>query len=249
MRLLICSDLHLEFHRDGGRAFVRELSEVKHDVLVLAGDVSNATGIADALALFVDNFKQIVYVAGNHEFYGGSVTTVERELAKFDGRYGNFHWLDESSVTINGQRFIGTSLWFPDDSAAVPHRKMMNDFHLIDGFVPWVFEKSDAACQFLDRELAAADVMVTHHLPSPQCVQPKYLNSPLNAFFVRDLTTTISRVQPKLVIHGHTHESVDFMIGKSRVICNPFGYARSETNSKFNPALVVEVGVNVVEAV
>ena len=41
--------------------------------------------------------------------------------------------------------------------------------------------------------------------------------------------------QPRLWIHGHTHESFDYEIGKTRVVCNPRGYASTEENKEFRP--------------
>jgi hypothetical protein len=34
---------------------------------------------------------------------------------------------------------------------------------------------------------------------------------------------------------GHTHESFDYEIGKTRVVCNPRGYASTEENKGFRP--------------
>lgn len=50
------------------------------------------------------------------------------------------------------------------------------------------------------------------------------------------------RVQ--LWIHGHTHDSFDYRLNGTRVLCNPRGYARDGVNENalFDPQLVVEVG-------
>jgi predicted phosphodiesterase len=42
-------------------------------------------------------------------------------------------------------------------------------------------------------------------------------------------------------VHGHTHESFDYEIGKTRVVCNPRGYASIEENRGFRPDFTVEV--------
>ena len=47
--------------------------------------------------------------------------------------------------------------------------------------------------------------------------------------------------QPRLWIHGHTHESFDYQIGKTRVVCNPRGYASIEENHCFRPDYTVVV--------
>jgi predicted phosphodiesterase len=72
MRLQLLSDLHFEFHRDGGRSFVDSFDPTGIDVLVLAGDIAVAEGIPHALALLCERFRDatVVFVHGNHEFYG-----------------------------------------------------------------------------------------------------------------------------------------------------------------------------------
>jgi Icc-related predicted phosphoesterase len=82
---------------------------------------------------------------------------------------------------------------------------------------------------------------VTHFLPAPPSISEKYHNDPLNPYFCSDLTSLIEEVQPDLWIHGHTHESCDYSIGKTRVICNPRGYVPHEPNPNFRPNLLVDL--------
>jgi hypothetical protein len=48
----------------------------------------------------------------------------------------------------------------------------------------------------------------------------------------------------QLWIHGHTHDSFDYRLNGTRVLCNPRGYARDGVNENpmFDPQLVIEVG-------
>jgi Icc-related predicted phosphoesterase len=62
----------------------------------------------------------------------------------------------------------------------------------------------------------------------------------LNPCFASDLSALL-RPPVKLWIHGHTHESMDYDIEGTRVVCNPRGYLPEEPNKRFNPRLVVEV--------
>ena len=82
---------------------------------------------------------------------------------------------------------------------------------------------------------------MTHHLPSQQCVAPQHKDSPLNPFFVCDMEDLILERQPSLWLFGHTHSSVDIQIGKTRLLCNPFGYADYEANPLFSNRLIIEV--------
>jgi predicted phosphodiesterase len=44
-------------------------------------------------------------------------------------------------------------------------------------------------------------------------------------------------------IHGHTHESFDYVVNGTRVVCNPRGYLRTEPNEAFDPLLAIDVSV------
>jgi Icc-related predicted phosphoesterase len=98
---------------------------------------------------------------------------------------------------------------------------------------------------WLARELAhpwdGASVVVTHHLPHPGSIHPRYEGDPLNPGFASDLSALV-RDPVKLWIHGHTHESMDYLVEGTRVVCNPRGYLPQEPNSAFDASLVVQIG-------
>ena len=83
-------------------------------------------------------------------------------------------------------------------------------------------------------------VVITHHAPSPRCIQPWFAKSRLNPGFASDLDSVIARYQPPLWIHRHMHDRVDELLGETRVVCNPGGYSRVE-GQESDPAFVVEV--------
>ena len=105
MKLYILSDLHLEF-----APFVPDHHAADAaDVIVLAGDIHLGTrGIAWAQWTFPD--KPVIYVAGNHEFYHGHWNAVLPALKKQAAR-SNVHFLEDAAITIDGVRFLGTTLW------------------------------------------------------------------------------------------------------------------------------------------
>jgi len=84
-------------------------------------------------------------------------------------------------------------------------------------------------------------VVCTHHSPSPQSVPDRFRDDPLSPAFSSNLEHIIERYQPDLWVHGHTHDSFDYNIGKTRVVCNPAGY-QHEPNPDFQWDLVVEIG-------
>lgn len=95
----------------------------------------------------------------------------------------------------------------------------------------------------LTRPFEGPTVVVTHHAPSFQCLEPRYLamlGNHVNAAFASSLEHLMSPDVP-LWIHGHAHNSVDLNIEGTRILCNPRGYAGVELNPDFDPRFVVEV--------
>jgi len=243
MRLRVLSDVHTEFYADHGRAFVESLDPSGVDVLVLAGDIAVGRGIPDALALFCERFATatVLYVHGNHEFYGSSLHEVNGLTLDAQARWDNLRWLDATEATLDGVRFVGAPLWFRDLPYAEPFKRGMNDFFQIAEFESWVYRENARALALFETVIAPGTVVVSHHLPSWKSVDPRYAHSPLNPFFVCDVEPMILRQAPALWIHGHTHASLDYVLGETRVVCNPFGYAEHEENPRFDPGFTVEV--------
>ena len=230
MKLLILSDLHFEFHRDHGVSFVESLP-LEVDACVIAGDLTVGAKIPAALDLFCDRYADVVYVHGNHEFYNTQWEEVLALTEHSARKHPNLHWLDCGVAEIQGQRFVGAPLWFRR-APGVPTWGM-TDFLVIPRFEEHVYVENQRALKFFDETLKPGDVVVSHHLPSPQSIDFIYKRSPLNAFFLCDVSPLILRAKPSLWIHGHTHASCDYLLEETRVICNPFGYADHDLNSRF----------------
>ena len=255
MRLHVLSDLHLEFSD-----FPPPI--VDTDVVILAGDIGLRSSGVDWASRMFEN-KKVIYVAGNHEFYGADRTEVIYDLkAKCDE--SGFYFLDNSSVTLLERatqlpvRFLGATLWtdfmlFGDklqNRCLDAGRRCLNDFRLIrDDHGIFSVEKSIAlhkkSLMWLTSELQkpfdGKTVVVSHHLPSTQSVALRFKDDPLSACFASDLSHLFGLMD--LWVHGHTHDSFDYQINGTRVVCNPRGYVRSgyAENADFDPSLVVEV--------
>ncbi len=83
-------------------------------------------------------------------------------------------------------------------------------------------------------------MVVTHHSPSAQSIPRQYENDILSASYASNLDNLVRELEPDLWVHGHMHETCDYLIGKTRVVCNPRGYP-DERNPQFDPTLVVSV--------
>ena len=103
----------------------------------------------------------------------------------------------------------------------------------------------DYIMQILDMNKDKKCVVVTHHTPSFQSMHPMYANDGLmNGGYHSELSEYIlDRPQIKLWTHGHTHNSFDYTIGDTRVVCNPRGYESNSWKEQtgWDPEKVVEV--------
>lgn len=240
MKIQILSDLHFEFQRDGGKGLVKEC-KTDADVLVIAGDLDSQATLESSLSLFCAEYKDVVYVTGNHEYYHSSFEEVDKTVAKALVKNSNLHLLDGSYVIIDGKRFIGGTMWFPFDQTNILFEGNLNDFTEIKGFKKRVYHENHRVVKYLEDTVVYDDIVVTHHLPSMASVAEEYKKSNLNRFFVCDVERIMLKNYPKLWIHGHTHSRLDYMVDKTRVVCNPFGYAGFELNKDFSSNMIVEI--------
>lgn len=240
------SDLHLEFHRDHGEYLFKHLDPKGIDVLVLAGDIVPLRDFYWAKEYFTEfcsMYKNVVYCKGNHEYYQTDIGTADHNMGAIAVGLSNLHVLQHGEPkVVDCQRFVGGTMWFKNDPRNMFHKQGMNDFYVISGgFDPWVYKQNELTVKNLEQNLQEGDVVVTHHLPSYKSVHPKFQDSGLNRFFVCDVEQLILDKQPKLWVHGHTHEGVDYTLGKTRVVANPMGYPHEMISVPFQEKLIVEV--------
>ena len=193
------------------------------DVIVLAGDLAPHTeGLIDRLREHWSSTPHILYVLGNHEFYGTEIDETRVAIAKECAEAG-IQLLDPGMVRIRGVRFIGATLWtdllldgkadeigahmrvsreISDFRGAIQHQG--HDFTTGESIA-----RHRADREFIERELMEAEragdrtVVITHHAPSPRSIRPFYEGDLYNCAFASDLDTVIDRYQPALWIHGH----------------------------------------------
>jgi len=237
------SDLHFEFYDfQQNDRFVKSLDPSLTDVLVVAGDVGPFHICRDALIKLCRHYapKPVIFVAGNHEYYGRNFVTADaRELldgllADIDRDFPNFYWLDQGTADIDGQRFVGCTLWYDDIG-----RRDWSDYRHIIGFENWGGRESREHVNFLASEIKEGDVVVTHMLPSLRCVHERWKQNEDNCFFVREMGYLMQKSEPALWLFGHTHDRIDTTIYKTRCLCNPRAYPHEQPD--FDPKLIIEV--------
>jgi predicted phosphodiesterase len=254
MKLHVLSDLHLSVSG-------LEPPQTDADVVILAGDVARP---AEAIA-WASCFPQpVLYVIGNHEFYGGDINGTTRELKRLS-RGTNVRVLDCAETVIGGVRFLGATLWSDfmlfgageqRDWAIMQACAFVRDFSRIrlNETADTLFSPADAATLFgrhvswLEARLATPfpgpTVVITHHAPSPRSIHPRFADLPLNACFVSDVEHLLDGQRVALWVHGHTHDSFDYVANGTRVVCNPRGYAKNGINENpaFDPELIIDLG-------
>ena len=256
MKIRVLSDLHLEFSN-------WRPPQGDEDVVVLAGDVHEGrAGIAWARKYF--RSRPIIYVPGNHEYYGQDFDELRQGLHE-SGRTHDVHVLDGDELTIDGVRFLGATLWTDFEiggcepktveAAMQKCQEGMADFHVIrrwGGVLrpedtreihqtqrDWL-RRALSGCTSLGEGFTGRTVVVTHHAPCTRSIAPRFAGDALNPAFASNMTDLMTP-EVQLWIHGHMHDSSDYIERGTRVICNPRGYFPHGLNPDFNPMSVVEV--------
>jgi Icc-related predicted phosphoesterase len=223
MRIQIISDIHCEFHRDGGKQFCESLSVIT-PVLVIAGDFGTYDLIIKNVKILVNKFEHVVYVCGNHEYYGATRGLVNQTLTKLSNRYKNFHWLNNSMVEIQGQRFLGSTMWFRDKPDNFLYHDLLNDFSCIRGYKKWVYSENKKAVEYFESNVREGDIVITHHAPSTLSIDESFKFSDTNRFYFCDMSELIYQRNPAFWVHGHMHKAVSYPLYNTWVESNPFGY-------------------------
>lgn len=254
----LVSDLHLE----GSNI---KLENPGWDYLVIAGDLSAYR--KDLPHFFSYNAPQdipIIYVLGNHEYEGqrlhNNVDNIKELLQPFE----NVHVLSNESIIIDNTKFIGSTLWsnFELDGLTQKEEAMkwakynIVDFSYIfdrdenDKYMPLNPKKMEQlnkeAYEFIKYELTknpfdGSKVVVTHFAPHRNSVHAKYANR-VNSYWVNHFEELMGFSD--YWFHGHTHNSFDYTVEGTRVVCNPRGYSKvynMSQNEQFNKELILPI--------
>lgn len=250
MLIRYCSDLHLEGFQHTASA--QETRFLPHDlrdpeaILVLAGDIcSKMDMLVEFLATVESRFRKVIYVPGNHEYYGSEMCAWNREFrntarTKLSNVYSAAGTVEY--CRIDDVDFIFGTLWADGGKS---YREEMNvataiadfryirfddrNFKVSDMQALHRYQRSDIE-HLLDRDLNKT-VVVTHHLPSYRLCHPRF-GLEHNGGFASDSDHVLNLAN--YWIHGHTHDSIDVTLGNTRVVANPAGYGRETNRSQYN---------------
>lgn len=245
MLIHLLSDLHNEFS-----PFTPEPLDC--DVVILAGDIElKARGVEWAKQAFS---TPVLYVPGNHEFYGGHLTrTLEKLRAAGDDRV---LVLDRDEVILAGVRFLGATMWTDFAATGNPHiaafsaQNTLADFRQIrtEGYrrirpadlIAQAVQTKDWLRMKLSEPFDGLTVAITHHAPTLRSLQDNpHAGTDLDAAFANRWEDLMGGDKVALWVHGHSHIAVDYDVAGTRVVSNPRGYPGEETG--FRSDLVIEV--------
>lgn len=205
-------------------------------------------------------YRETVYVMGNHEHYGFKYhKTYEHLLTNLPD---HVTLLENQTHDIDGVTFVGATLWTDmnrEDPLTMYHMtSMMSDYKQITMFnevksvyhrlqpektVADFYRSRDYIQHVVESDATRKYVVVTHHAPSRSSTHPRYQQDTLmNGAYSSDLSEFIlEHPQIRLWTHGHTHDPFDYMIGSTRVVCNPRGYAGYESRADLFDPRAVEI--------
>ena len=213
-------------------------------------------------------YRKVVYVCGNHEHYHNGYddthARIRRELPD------NVHLLEGETVKIDDITFFGGTFWTDmnkgDPVSMNVIKQGMSDFHCIkfsdsvkiqdvygsywtSKFSPQyaksIFHETvEKLKQFSEANPDEKIVVVSHHAPSELSIDEYYKDEyHMNGAYHSRLSDFIlDHPNIKAWVHGHVHCQKDYMIGGTRVLCNPRGYKGYEERAEeFDPGFSFEV--------
>lgn len=271
MKINIVSDLHLDISGfldlPGGDVLIiagdaceaKSLTKEFHDTK-LVNRTPGAYPCYDFFHHTCAKYKKVFYVMGNHEHYGGKFWKTYDQLVRL--LPANVTLLDDQCEEYGGVLFVGATLWTDmnkgDPLTLAVIKDYMNDYRAITYNYPQygTYHKmrpidtvhmhiiSKQYIKTVVEENADKPVVViTHMAPSFMSVNEKYIHDKIsNGAYCSDLSELIlDNPNIKLWVHGHMHDPVNYMIGQTKVVCNPRGYLPFEGDNGFDSEKIVEL--------
>lgn len=205
-----------------------------------------------------ENFPHVIYIAGNHEFYHGKFFGGLDILREECGKFSNIYFLENECKIIDDVTFIGCTLWTDmnrgDPITLYTVTNAMNDYRVIRndnlGYTKLrpshTVERHRKSVEYIASVVKDKTdqkfVVVGHHAPTLMSCNSRYVDDKImNGAYQSDLSNFIlDNPQIKLWVHGHTHDTFDYMVGSTRIVCNPRGYSGYE-DTGWDPNKILEI--------
>ncbi len=255
MNFQFVSDLHLEFAQNKKSLSKKPIPPVQ-ETLIIAGDMMPLSAMDqhhDFLNYLSDHFKMTYWLPGNHEYYGSDLAAMPNSFE--ESIRPNILLLNNITKVIPDSdgpiELIFSTLWshIPPHIAEIVDKRVQ-DFDQIqwngDKLTPQVYNQlHQNALDFLATALEskfARKMIISHHLPSFLNYPKKHQNDPINACFASNLDDFIQKIAPNAWIFGHHHCNISpFLIGKTMLYTNQFGYVKFKEGAGFDPTATITV--------
>lgn len=251
MHIAYASDLHLEFND-----LLPMTGLLDVDVLILAGDVETDPKYYATLlrSLRIIYRGPVIFVMGNHEYYHRTFPDALQDYQKAIAADGHAWILEKEALVLGEVRFLGTTLWssLAEGKQAENCQSGMSDFAVIaqpDGELlqaETVMAAHRQSMNWLEASFYephnGPTVVITNHAPSFRSSRPEYADSAISGGFCSNLDDLILEHQPDVWIHGHLHDPVDYVLGKTRVLSNPWGYPDENRKREYGHIVVSAKG-------
>lgn len=197
------------------------------------------------------NYKHVVVIPGNHEFY---------KLFDLDKLYNGWSLDIRENVTCYynaviplgaGIELIATTLWahislqdaFMTESVISDFRRIRYGAELLDfaGFNDEHYRCFKFLEEAVSNSTAKHIIVATHHVPSFELMSPEFKGSDLNGAFTVELGDYIAASPIEYWIYGHSHRNIDKVIGNTKCISNQLGYVFSNEHGTFDKAKYIEI--------
>lgn len=242
-RIEISSDLGFDADSVITGGFMIDAADA--DVIILAGDIDKGTsGVEWAIVESIAENKPVIYVPGNHEYYGHTPDIVDEMKHLAAKHEAPVYVLDCDMVEIGGVRILGATLWSSltaggDDeftrhaiqSLIMDYRAIHNHHGgaiTIDDTLTWHRDAVAWLKYCIARPFGGKTLVVTHHSPSLRSVHPAFGLNATSGAFMSDLEELTAGVD--IWIHGHTHSCLDTILPTGcRLFSNQLGYPHERT--------------------
>lgn len=221
-----------------------------HDVCVVAGDVRD--GLVRSLAWLtqhvVPRSPAVVYVPGNHDFWGHRLQSELARGQEAAAASGITLLAEGEAFEVAGIRLVGATLWTDYEIGPIPRAAAMaacgdrlggmRDHRRIKERLPTgetnAFRPSAALREhvaqrgrierILAEPFAGETVVVTHHAPHPASLRHGEWREATDAAYASDLSEILTGPHaPRLWLHGHVHRPIHHHVGRTEVVANPRG--------------------------
>lgn len=235
--IYVISDLHTEFGPTVGN---NPNNWPNADILILAGDIGNPNLISfrDLLITAKEKYSEVIFVAGNHEFYGcnyNQKTVIDK--MKTIAIETKTHFLHRESKIIRGIEFIGTTLWTLIGDLDCNYLRDFNEGvfkERIDYVEEFITDYSFIRDTLNNSSSTHPKIVITHHLPIKKLIHSKFHSNPYNSAFYTDI---LHKINLKNIIYwfcGHTHEYMKTKYGNTTLVVNPVGYPNENKITKIS---------------